>query len=166
MFEERLKWMEAYMPEDIRKLLFFCLGMYSSNFDLWILVSNAHLIVKLLPVQLERFVLSKWHVLYYTVLYIPQAVELVLDAKELWWWMKLQLSITTSTNMSDLFWLWKLQGSFKHDYILFIELIVPSVATTIYNLWMYMLIDNGYYSSGLEWACMKFTGAISECQIL
>ena len=50
----------------------------------------------------------------------------------LWWWLKLQLSITTSTNMADLFQLWKLQGSLKHDYILFIELIVPSVATFDY----------------------------------
>jgi hypothetical protein len=36
MLEERLKWREAYMPEeDIRKLHFFCLGIYSSScFDL------------------------------------------------------------------------------------------------------------------------------------
>ena len=66
----KAKWREAYMPKDIRKLHFFCPGMYSSScFDLWILVSNAHLMVKLLPIQLERFVLSKWHVLLYCVVH-------------------------------------------------------------------------------------------------
>ena len=150
MMEERLKWREAYMPDDIRKLHFFCPGMYSlSCFDLWILVSNAHLMVKLLPIQLERFVLSKWHVLLYCIVhYIGCRIGsgckkwyLIFNfchvlvwwhIQVLWWWLKLQLSITTSTNMADLFQLWKLQGSLKHDYILFIELIVSSVATFDY----------------------------------
>ena len=138
MLEERLKWREAYMPEC--KLHFFCHDMYSSScFDLWILVSNAHLMVKLLPIQLERFVLSKWHVLLYCIVHYIGCrigsgckkwyliinfshVRVWWHIQVLWWWMELQLSITTSTNMSDLFQLSKLQESLKHDYILFIEL--------------------------------------------